>query len=79
MRVLAVSTVLALALAAGGCGTAQQSSSPKFQGAQKDVADVVGKLATAGRRKDAATICKDILSKQLLAELKTAGGDCEIR
>jgi hypothetical protein len=69
--------VLAAVLGLSGCGTAQRSSSPKFTGAQKDVADVVGQLATAGRRKDAATICNDILSKQLLAELKTAGGDCE--
>jgi hypothetical protein len=68
---------LAAALALSGCGTAQTSSSAKFTGAQKDVADVVDKLATAGRRHDAATICSDILSKQLLAQLKTAGGDCE--
>jgi hypothetical protein len=69
--------VLAAALALSGCGTAQPSSTAKFKGAQKDVADVVDKLATAGRRRDAATICSDILSKQLIAQLKTAGGDCE--
>ena len=67
----------AVALALSGCGAAQTSSSSKFKGAQKDVADVVDKLATSGRRRDAATICSDILSKQLLAQLKTAGGDCE--
>jgi hypothetical protein len=69
--------VLAVALALSGCGTAQTSSKAKFTGVQKDVADVVDQLATAGRRRDAAAICSDILSKQLIAQLKTAGGDCE--
>jgi uncharacterized protein YceK len=69
--------VLTAALLLSGCGTAQTTSSPKFKGTQKDVADVVSKLASAGRRGDAATICSDILSKQLLAQLKTAGGDCQ--
>ena len=69
--------VIAAALALSACGTAQTSSDVKFTGAQKDVADVVDKLARAGQRRDAATICNDILSKQLLTELKSAGGDCE--
>jgi hypothetical protein len=69
--------VLAAVLVLSGCGTAQPSSQAKFKGVQAEVADVVDKLATAGRRRDAATICTDILSKQLIAELKTAGGDCE--
>jgi hypothetical protein len=69
--------VIAAALALSACGTAQKSSDATFTGAQKDVADVVDKLATAGQRHDAATICNDVLSKQLLTELKTAGGDCE--
>ena len=69
--------VIAAALVLSACSTAQTSSSPKFTGAQKDVADLVDKLATAGRRRDAATICNDILAKQLLTQLKSAGGDCE--
>ena len=69
--------VIAAALALSACGTAKTSSDVKFTGAQKDVADVVDKLARAGQRRDAATICNDILSKQLLTELKSAGGDCE--
>jgi hypothetical protein len=75
-RLLVIPAVAALALSA--CGTAQTSSSnAQFKGAQKDVADVVDKLATAGRRGDAKTICSDILAKQLLTQLKTAGGNCE--
>jgi hypothetical protein len=78
MRRLLVIPAAAALLALSGCGSSATSSSDvKFTGAQKDVADVVDKLATAGRRRDAQTICDDILAKQLLTELKTAGGDCE--
>jgi hypothetical protein len=67
-----------LALGLSACGaTTTSSSGTKFTGAQKDVADVVSKLATAGRRGDASTICNDILSKQLLTQLRSAGGDCQ--
>jgi uncharacterized lipoprotein YmbA len=69
--------VIAAALALSACGTASSSNDVKFTGAQKDVADVIDKLAAAGQRHNAASICDDILSKQLVAELKSAGGDCE--
>ena len=69
--------VIAAALALSACGTASSSNDVKFSGAEKDVADVVGKLATAGQRHNASTICNDILSKQLVAQLKSAGGNCE--
>ena len=69
--------VIAAALALSACGTASSSNDVKFSGAEKDVADVVGKLATAGQRHNASSICNDILSKQLVAQLKSAGGNCE--
>ncbi len=69
--------VIAAALALSACGTASSSNDVKFSGAEQDVADVVGKLATAGQRHNASTICNDILSKQLVAQLKSAGGNCE--
>jgi hypothetical protein len=69
--------VIAAALALSACGTASSSNDVTFTGAQKDVADVVDKLAAAGQRHNASTICDDILSKQVVAELKSAGGDCE--
>ena len=37
---------------------------------------VVDSLAPAGSRGDAERICTEILAKQLVTELKTAGGDC---
>jgi hypothetical protein len=69
--------VIAAALALSACGTASNSKDVKFTGAQKDVADLVDKLATAGQRHDASTICNEVLSKQLLTQLKSAGGNCE--
>jgi hypothetical protein len=73
-RLLALSLLAALALSA--CGTST-TPTPKFKGSAKDVADQIDKLAAAGRRGDAKTICDDILASQLLTQLKTAGGDCE--
>jgi hypothetical protein len=69
--------VIAAALALSACGSASSSSDVTFTGAQKDVADLVDKLATAGQRHDASTICNEVLSKQLLTQLKSAGGNCE--
>jgi hypothetical protein len=73
-RALVVLVILPLA----GCGAARQSSSDsKFPGEQGKVAQVVDDLAAAGRAHHPDTICSDILSKQLVAELKSAGGNCE--
>ena len=69
-------TAAALTLGLSACGSAPQSSSDRFSGEQQNVAKVVDELATAGRTGDAKRICSDILAKQLVAELKTAGGDC---
>jgi hypothetical protein len=78
LRSLAVLLVAAAALALAGCGAAQStSSSSKFQGAQGQVAKVVSDLADAGRRKNAAKICNDLLSRSLVAQIRSAGSDCE--
>jgi PBP1b-binding outer membrane lipoprotein LpoB len=69
-------TVAGLALLASGCGAAPATSENKFKGEQQQVAKVVDDLAAAGRKGDAERICSDILSKQLVAELKSAGGEC---
>jgi hypothetical protein len=73
-RTLALIAVLALFLSA--CGTATSNQNSKFKGEQQNVVKVVDALASAGSRGDADRICKEILSKQLVTELKTAGGDC---
>src|SRR4051812_16110943 len=67
----------ALALPMTACGAAPKSdSASKFKGDQAAVAELVDDLATAGRAGDAQKICSQILAKQLVAELKSAGGDC---
>ena len=72
-RALVVLAVLPLA----ACGAAQPSSSSKFKGEQGKVAQVVDDLASAGSGHKPDKICSDILSKQVVTELKSAGGDCE--
>ena len=73
-RVALIAAVLALALT--GCGAASSTQNSKFKGAQQDVVKVVDSLAQAGSRGDADKICTEILAKQLVTELKSAGGDC---
>jgi hypothetical protein len=72
-RALVVLAVLPLT----ACGAAQPSSSSKFKGEEGKVAQVVDDLASAGSGHHPDKICSDILSKEIVAELKTAGGDCE--
>ena len=71
---LVLAAVLALSLSA--CGAAPSTQNDKFKGAQQDVVKVVDALAAAGTRGDADKICTEILAKQLVTELKAAGGDC---
>ena len=72
-RTLAIAAVLALGLSA--CGSSDSDSKPSGT-AQEQITKVVDNLSTAGQRRDAERICKEILAKQLVEELKSAGGDC---
>lgn len=77
MRFQLATTVAAVALAVTGCTTTTtDSDGPKFEGEQEDIVRVVDALAQAGTRHDAEKICTEILAKQLVTELKDAGGDC---
>jgi hypothetical protein len=69
-------TAAVLALLLSACGAASSTQNSKFKGAQQDVVKVVDALAQAGTRGDAERICTEILAKQLVTELKSAGGDC---
>ena len=72
-RTLVIVAILALS----GCTTTTtDSDGPKFEGEQEDIVRVVDALAQAGTRHDAEKICTEILAKQLVTELKSAGGDC---
>jgi hypothetical protein len=71
-RTFAIVAVLALGLSAcGGTESSKPSGTP-----QEQITQVVDNLSTAGQRRDADRICKEILAKRLVDELKTAGGDC---
>jgi hypothetical protein len=72
----ALALVAALTLSLSACGAASSSQNDKFKGAQQDVVKVVDSLASAGSRGDAERICTEILAKQLVTELKAAGGNC---
>src|SRR4051794_16525325 len=74
-RTAPIAAALALCLSACGAAPTPKSAS-KFKGDQAQVADLVDKLAAAGADHDAEKICTEILAKTLIAELKSAGGDC---
>jgi len=76
MRTLARAAPVLLALTVAGCTGAQSSSSSKFKGDQKAVADVVEELQTASQARKAGQICSDILSRRLAGSFKASGGDC---
>jgi hypothetical protein len=64
------------ALVLAGCGGQASSSADEFQGAERDVAEVVDDLASAARSGDGEEICTRIVSSELAEEL-AAGGDCQ--
>src|SRR3954452_1647426 len=74
-RIALIAAVLALGLSACGAATTPRSSD-KFSGDQGKIAQLVDDLAKAGSQGDARKICSEILAKQLVDELKSAGGDC---
>jgi hypothetical protein len=67
----------AAALAVSACGTTTSSSTVKFNGAAKDVADVVSKMATDGRSGDGKSICSDTFAQSLVNKLNSGGRTCE--
>src|SRR3954466_15781456 len=74
-RIALIAAVLALGLSACGAATTPRSSD-KFSGDQGKIAQLVDDLAKAGSQGDARKICSEILAKELVDELKSAGGDC---
>jgi hypothetical protein len=68
--------VAAASLALAGCGASDESSSEQFQGAEREVADKIEDLQSAGEGRNAEDICSDILSRQLVDELEAAGVNC---
>jgi hypothetical protein len=71
---LAVPLVLAALVA--GCGSGPSSASD-FEGEEKEVAELVEKLETAGESRDAKTICTEIVAKELSDQITAAGSSCD--
>ena len=77
MRRIALALVV-LSFAVSACGAAPADQESKFKnGDQQAIAKLVDELASAGRAGNAEKICTEILARQLVDELKTAGGNCE--
>ena len=76
MRRVHLALPLLLAALASGCGGAA-SSAGDFEGEEKQVADVVEQLQSAGEAGDAKAICDEVLAKALRDEIAEAGSDCE--
>jgi len=71
-----VLAAVALALSFTACGSAPADSGSQFKGAEAEIAELVDALAAAGDTGNAEKICTEILAKSLVAELKSAGGEC---
>ncbi len=74
--------VLAATVVLAGCAGAPSSgssSTTKFKGDQRLVANTVEDLETASRpgRSDTGKICRDVVSAALARQLAAAGGTCE--
>lgn len=77
MRLRFAVTGFALAAVLAACG-GQPSSSTKFSGDEKQVADVVEKLQSDGESRDAKGICEDVLASALVKQIQQAGSTCEV-
>jgi hypothetical protein len=67
--------VAAVMLVFAGCG-AEPSSVDDFQGADREVAQKVEDLQSAGESGSPEDICSDILSRTLVDQLEAAGTSC---
>ena len=65
-----------LALALAGCG-AEPSSAGKFDGEEARVAETVEEIQTAGERRDAAKLCRDLVTKALREQVAASGSSCD--
>jgi hypothetical protein len=77
VRLLTPVAVLGATLGLVACGQAKDSAGD-FQGEQRNVADVVEKLQTEGRNRNAGRICNDLLAPALVRriEAQNQGARC---
>jgi hypothetical protein len=75
-RLHAPITVLAAALALGGCTAAGTTSAGNFKGDEQAVAKVVDNLQKAARQGQNEKVCTDIFTKDLAAKFDAGGTTC---
>ena len=75
MRPLIRLLPLVLAAALAGCGQAQTSAND-FKGNEKAVAETIEDLQSGAENRKPGEICSDVLSRELVDKLKSAGNDC---
>jgi hypothetical protein len=71
--------LLSLALLVGGCTAAGSGGvdTKKYSGAEKGVATTLNDLADAGRKKDGARVCSQLLSARRVDQLDKTAGSCK--
>lgn len=76
LRTLPILVVIAALL--GGCTTqaSDDDSTDKFRGDQRLAANAVEDFESAAKKGDQDKICRDSLSKELVAQLAQHGGNC---
>lgn len=68
--------LIACGLLLAGCG-GEPSSAENFQGEQRAVAAVVEEIQTAGERRDAELMCRELVAQALRDRLGEAGSSCD--
>jgi hypothetical protein len=76
MPARALGLTLLAAFAVGGCGTASTTSSNKFSGEAKSVAQTVDDLSSASRKSDEKGICTQLLARSLVQQLNSGPSTC---
>ena len=72
LRTSVSAAILAGTLAAAACGGEDPGrNAERYEGAKRDVAQVVDDLEAASRSDDATKICKEILSEELARRIET--------
>jgi hypothetical protein len=72
LRLLTPVALLIAALALGACGQTAKTSANDFKGEQRDVAKVIDRLQSAGRKRDASAICSDLLAPALVKRIEAS-------
>jgi hypothetical protein len=70
---------LLAALLLAGCGGAQQDSAGDFEGPQREVAEVIDRMRTAGQEEETGRMCVEVLSRRLVDERLGGERECPRR